>query len=247
LESCRPFTALSYTWALPTESGDNHEDLADYGEEHTIQCETGSQGQERITGSLSVTENLFNALFQLATPVVYPSLLWIDALCINQKDLDERASQVGLMGQIYSTAAEVLVWLGNDMSGLNDFLWLHENLIPKIRDGTLHHVKPYDPILLSTLGVESSDHWNEIWEAYFRWYTSNRWFKRAWIVQEISLAKKIVVRCGCLFLPWDQMFELGNFLFESGWRHDLEARLIVRRSYFSSGEMSNLHNFQVLF
>jgi len=47
---------------------------------------------------LTVTENHFNALFQLATSVEHPSLLWIDALCINQKDVDERSFQVSLMG-----------------------------------------------------------------------------------------------------------------------------------------------------
>lgn len=39
-------------------------------------------------------------------------LLWIDALCINQDDLDERARQVKLMGDIYFRATRVTVWLG---------------------------------------------------------------------------------------------------------------------------------------
>jgi len=78
LESCQLFTALSYTWALPTVLEDNNEDLADYGEEHTIQCETEPQGQERITSFLTVTQTLFNALFQLATPVVHTSVFTMD-------------------------------------------------------------------------------------------------------------------------------------------------------------------------
>ncbi|KAI1742716.1 heterokaryon incompatibility protein-domain-containing protein [Xylaria scruposa] len=39
-------------------------------------------------------------------------ILWIDAICINQNDLSERASQVKLMRHIYRTASRVLVWLG---------------------------------------------------------------------------------------------------------------------------------------
>lgn len=39
-------------------------------------------------------------------------LVWIDALCINQQDKDERASQVRLMGQIYSSAASIAIWIG---------------------------------------------------------------------------------------------------------------------------------------
>jgi hypothetical protein len=46
-----------------------------------------------------VTENLFDTLDQLSQmPDV--DFLWIDALCINQEDLDERASQVLIMGEI---------------------------------------------------------------------------------------------------------------------------------------------------
>lgn len=40
-------------------------------------------------------------------------LLWIDAVCINQHDQDEKSRQIPFMGQIYSGAFRVLVWLGN--------------------------------------------------------------------------------------------------------------------------------------
>lgn len=40
-------------------------------------------------------------------------LVWADATCINQKDLEERSHQVALMGEIYSKASEVLIWLGD--------------------------------------------------------------------------------------------------------------------------------------
>lgn len=36
-------------------------------------------------------------------------LLWIDALCINQKDLQERAQQVSIMPHIYKSALKVIV------------------------------------------------------------------------------------------------------------------------------------------
>ncbi|KAK3656445.1 hypothetical protein LTR22_009718 [Elasticomyces elasticus] len=37
---------------------------------------------------------------------------WIDALCINQTDLEERSLQVALMADIYSKATHNLIWLG---------------------------------------------------------------------------------------------------------------------------------------
>jgi hypothetical protein len=44
--------------------------------------------------------------------------VWIDQICIDQKSLAERSAQVKLMGEIYTRAANVLVWLGADPSGL---------------------------------------------------------------------------------------------------------------------------------
>lgn len=39
---------------------------------------------------------------------------WVDAICINQDDLEERSAQVQIMPQIYSKASCVIVWLGDD-------------------------------------------------------------------------------------------------------------------------------------
>ena len=40
-------------------------------------------------------------------------VLWVDAICINQEDLEERKVHVQFMGQIYTKAKKVLIWLGN--------------------------------------------------------------------------------------------------------------------------------------
>ncbi|RYN45573.1 hypothetical protein AA0114_g8981 [Alternaria tenuissima] len=39
-------------------------------------------------------------------------ILWVDALCINQNDIQERSHQVQQMATIYSSARTVLIWLG---------------------------------------------------------------------------------------------------------------------------------------
>jgi hypothetical protein len=57
-----------------------------------------------------VRENLFNALRQLRRGEARP--LWVDAICINQADIQERNAQVSLMAFIYKRATKVLVWLG---------------------------------------------------------------------------------------------------------------------------------------
>lgn len=38
--------------------------------------------------------------------------LWVDALCINQNDEAEKSAQVAMMGEIFSKAQSVLIWLG---------------------------------------------------------------------------------------------------------------------------------------
>jgi hypothetical protein len=40
---------------------------------------------------------------------------WIDAICINQKDSDERGQQVQFMAKIYNQAHRVIVWLGVEL------------------------------------------------------------------------------------------------------------------------------------
>jgi hypothetical protein len=41
--------------------------------------------------------------------------MWVDALCINQGNLEERKQQVQLMAKIYSKAHRVIVWLGKEV------------------------------------------------------------------------------------------------------------------------------------
>jgi hypothetical protein len=39
-------------------------------------------------------------------------VLWVDAMCINQNDPDEKSEQVPMMGEIYRRATKVYAWLG---------------------------------------------------------------------------------------------------------------------------------------
>jgi hypothetical protein len=63
--------------------------------------------------SLDVPLNAVRALHDLRDSV-RSKMLWIDAVCINQDDRAERASQILLMSDVYSTAGLTYLWLGND-------------------------------------------------------------------------------------------------------------------------------------
>src|SRR5690242_3154228 len=88
LDNVRPYAALSYVWGSPLPSRD-------------IQID----GQR-----VPVGENLYQAVLQLREKD--ESVLWIDAICINQSDNSEKTTQVQLMREIYSRAHGVIVWLG---------------------------------------------------------------------------------------------------------------------------------------
>ncbi|OAG07888.1 HET-domain-containing protein [Paraphaeosphaeria sporulosa] len=115
-------------------------------------------------------------------------LLWVDAICINQQDHEEKSSQVQAMGQIYSLASCLSVWLGSPsddstlgMSALQEIS--HEHAFSKLS-------------MSSEQSVAIERLLNRAW-----------WF-RAWIIQEVALGglgpkyKKITVRCGFDGILW---------------------------------------------
>ena len=79
-------------------------------------------------------------------------VIWTDGVCINQADVDERSSQVGMMEDIYKEARELQIWLGEveeimPQAGTSDTEFAtDEALIPFKRflvlQGSLHSPPP---------------------------------------------------------------------------------------------------------
>jgi hypothetical protein len=61
--------------------------------------------------SFHVTVNLHTALLRLRNHAMQ-RVLWIDAICINQDDQEEKEHQIKAMADIYGNANRVVVWLG---------------------------------------------------------------------------------------------------------------------------------------
>jgi hypothetical protein len=84
---------------------------------HATLLERSSQDSSALQTSLPVyirvpiTQNLFNALLEIRH-LTETRTLWIDAICIDQKDEKEKSSQISLMRTIYRVARRVTVWLG---------------------------------------------------------------------------------------------------------------------------------------
>ncbi len=83
------YEALSYVWGERTRT-------------HAIHC------QDKI---ILVTQSCEQALRRLRYKLA-PRILWIDAICIDQISNEEKNHQVKVMGEIYSGAARVIIWLG---------------------------------------------------------------------------------------------------------------------------------------
>lgn len=96
------YEALSYFWGAEEKSA----------KECVFVREADSDETQKGTSSvLEVRDNLFVALKHLRYKDM-PRKLWIDAICINQTDLEERALEVRKMSQIYSLAQRTVIWLG---------------------------------------------------------------------------------------------------------------------------------------
>ena len=103
------------TWNDDIETHLETVSLDDYPNYRAISYVWGDASQ-RLTitvdgEALSLTLSLCTALRRLRTPES-TLVLWTDAVCINQSDLNERSQQVRFMGEIYSRAEEVMIWLG---------------------------------------------------------------------------------------------------------------------------------------
>ncbi|MCJ1259517.1 hypothetical protein MMC24_007355 [Lignoscripta atroalba] len=124
-----------------------------------------------------VTLNLESALRHLRRRY-RKRTLWVDALCINQDDVEERSKQVLRMGTIYQKAQHVCVWLGgaaDDSDAAMDFM---KRL-------------PLSPRVDSSLANESLEGWRAV-----SMLADRPWFSRRWVIQEVSFASTVTVLCG---------------------------------------------------
>jgi hypothetical protein len=100
------FHALSYCWGDSPERADI-----------VFQMESEFGVKSAGGASFNVSRTVERAIRRLRREDK-PLRIWIDALCINQVKLEERAQQVSIMGRIYSRAAAVHVWLDENTLGI---------------------------------------------------------------------------------------------------------------------------------
>lgn len=173
-----PYEAISYHWG----SG-----------EASFKVKIYTEG---FPGFFKVQPNLHAALNQLRLSD-RPRRLWIDAICINQDDNDEKNAQVSLMADVYSKAQSVCVWLGEASSDSN----LALNFISRVVN-----LDDFDRLVADR---RTPQEWAALSSLMRR-----AWFSRRWVVQEIALAARATLYCGDAYVDWSDFADAVS-LFEA--------------------------------
>ncbi|KAL7930729.1 heterokaryon incompatibility domain-containing protein [Trichoderma chlorosporum] len=186
------FGALSYTWA--TEDGAT-----------SLSRELLCDG-----ASLRVTENCEAALKRLRRPKD-DQVLWVDAICIDQSNIEERSLQIGLMRQIYSHASWVALWVGESSSAIDEesglplsdlgMKYIHDFAV-EIAERSNSGQDPVEGPLYQEFikDRQAFQHGNSevftprvrgLWDVFHR-----SWWNRLWVIQEVALSKQPSLICG---------------------------------------------------
>lgn len=212
LRSHLPYNALSYTWGDPRTPLFQTIASAQYLREHRIICD----------GRLFfVTENLWHALERLRSErskttrggVPYlQEYVWIDAICINQQDPVERSFQVKLMDQIYKGAQLVVAWLGKTDRYTERALRLVAQL-SEITQWSDNYLDQRDKH--ASLETKFPDLTPKDWESLAAFF-HRAYFHRAWIFQEIILARHITFFWDSSTVLWETLLRCSQYLFSTG-------------------------------
>ncbi|KAI1449443.1 heterokaryon incompatibility protein-domain-containing protein [Annulohypoxylon stygium] len=219
------FEALSYTWGDPT---------------HRLPIEVNG---ERIM----VTKSLATALTYLRK-TSEARYLWIDAICINQDDLDERSAQVAMMGDIYRAATRVVSWLGTRDPLFDPFVEMeHATLL----FGHIEFLKKHAPSQ-EYLESDGSQPYPKF-EKHKRIFNDGLYslqlligerekekpvyWQRAWIIQEVASAGRLVLQCGSYIITEEDIEMVTDFISSPRVAGLMDGRYEQRksRSHFQSG------------
>lgn len=135
-------------------------------------------------------------LLQYAQKNLNVENLWVDDLCIDQTDEQEKNTQVALMGKIYTQAIQVRSWLNGKRSvftAAEDHASGASLLAAAITDHALRRLdlrKPYE-VLPALARLIMNEYWS-----------------RAWIVQELLLAKDVLLLWEGHKIAWDHLMHV---------------------------------------
>jgi hypothetical protein len=203
------YEALSYCWGNTTEL-------------YRVDVLVGGESSHENVKHLWVPRGLRLALERLKLKDCV-RVLWIDAICINQTDLSEKSWQVSMMTDIYKNASRVVAYL--DIPG--GFENQTGDIIPRlvqakqIVDASSYREISWDDFdLHKELQKMTRPPSNRDVETASLYIFENPWFRRVWIIQEISLAQDALIICEGWELPWKSLSSAYEWVGKcTTWKH----------------------------
>lgn len=208
LKGCPSFAAISYNWGASSQSI------------IPIQLNDSILHVHPTVHELLLT--LRNSRKQYP---LQPHFVWIDSICINQDDFEERNQQGKMVMGVYSSAETVLMWLGSAEDGNNEAM----DYLGKVKTEELRRIC-YRVVEQVRVGrriqkVDDTDSVGERRRINFGGMVAERTFQeqlnenviallrkvyweRMLMVQEVLLAKKVAMLCGRKRIPWSKLKDL---------------------------------------
>ncbi|KAI3556624.1 hypothetical protein CABS03_00904 [Colletotrichum abscissum] len=183
-----PYEALSYSWGTANDEEFIH--ITDPASTHNTPA------------WLRIRKNLATALRHLRY-ADQPRTLWIDAICINQANVEERGRQVKRMSQIYPLSEKVIIWLGSEFEDSKHALETLEYFSKQV-EYVISHRWGDAP------NAEQLDWWRDdvplpwkdrTWKSISS-LLHRPWFERVWVLQEALLCDRVVLQCGRDAIAW---------------------------------------------
>lgn len=168
--------------------------------------------------------------------------VWLDAICINQDDPEEKAQQAEIMAEVYAKAARVLIWLGNG----GGFAGRATSAVRELRgtideefpiDWKTPHSWPTGPGMTDMVlrRVPSINSWQAVYSLF-----ANRWFTRAWIIKEVTMSKQVICYLGHYRMDWSDLASLAT------WLHRESNRLPFNPGEGSLAGMANVEDVWIM-
>ncbi|QIW98307.1 hypothetical protein AMS68_003825 [Peltaster fructicola] len=192
-----PYTAISYCWGVEPAS-------------IKISRYKTKALEKKLQDSLTITQNLHDALSHSQHT---GSVVWADAICINQSDDIEKSEQVASMSAIYRHARKTVVWLGRDTLDFGAFFTLKAFLDDRGDD--LEEFRKGGWSLLVANGFFFEQNKEQVED--MRTLYKSPWFTRLWVVQEIAASKSVLVAHGNSTMPWSTLAVVTGGLSEPSW------------------------------
>jgi hypothetical protein len=145
-----------------------------------------------------------------------PRVLWVDAICINQQDNEDKNHYVPMMRVIYERASRVCVWMQPVHVDMANVL----NIVSKVSAiGEKDELEPEKSLLavtaadLTAQGLPSVN--DPVWKSIDLLLWSS-WFNRIWIIQEITLARDAILVSGSASCPWEHLKRAAHYIADHG-------------------------------